>query len=183
MFLNQVVGGGTIGVNGLPTPSGLLARANMFDDLPYIGYEIHQCKNMLAVTYDFTVLGGAVSTINLLDDQGNTAYLPVGTVVTLSWLNVITSLTSGGSATQAWGLTSTTDLLAATAKASIATGFVAGIQTGAASTFVQLSSSSARVQVGNFSYSGKPVTTTIAVAALTAGKWYGYIEFVRSATT
>ena len=185
MILNQTGSAPAPGVNGATIPQGLLNRANVFDDLPYLGYEIHQHKNMLAVTYDFSVLGGAVATINLNDDQGNVAYLPVGTIVTRAWLSVVTAVTSLGSATQAWGLTSTTDLLGATAKASLGTGFVDGVPAynSQVSAFLQLTSSNVQVKVGNFVYSGKPVTTTIGTAALTAGKWYGYIEFVRSSTT
>jgi hypothetical protein len=184
MILNQIAGGATVGVNGLAAVPGLLARANEFDPLPFIGYEIHQCKNMLAVTYDFAVLGGATTAaINLLDDQGNGAYLPVGSYITLNWFNIITQPTSAGSATVAFGVTAANDLLAATAKASLTVGVLAGAVTAAAATYVQLATGNTQVKVGNFVYSGKPVTVTVATAALTAGKIYMYIDFVRSATT
>jgi len=52
--------------------------------------------------YDFAVDGGLISTISL-DAKDNKAVIPSGAIVKAVTAKVLTTLTSGGSATLAWG--------------------------------------------------------------------------------
>lgn len=153
-----------------------ITRANSFDPLPFAGTVMDRTKNFMRVVYDFAVLGGLVSTIPLVDDQGNPAILPQGAIVTNVTAHVITQPTSGGSATVALGsaiAAATTDLMAATAIASLTVGFVAGTPVGTAATW------KGPVTAAN----GSQMQVTIATAALTAGKIYYMVEYTQSTTT
>jgi hypothetical protein len=105
--------------------------------------------------YDFAVDGGADALIT--PTNGET--IPINAVVLGAFINVITAVTSGGSATVSVGLSAgaggAAALLAATAKASLGTGLTVGVPTPA-------------VPV-KMSAAGK-ITFTPAVAVLTAGK-------------
>ncbi len=149
----------------------LLAAYNANDPDPRIGTFLNKTKNSLCAVYDFSVEGGAIATLPLLDDMGNPAILPQGAIVTNVVCNVITALASAGSATLALGSGNsgaTTDLLGATAKASLASGLVAGVPVGTAATSVGPLNASA---------AGCQVQATIAVATLTAGKIYFNIDY------
>jgi hypothetical protein len=114
-------------------------------------------------TYSFAVDGGAISTITPV----GTAALPNKAIITGVTINFSTAVTSAGSATVAVGTSagsSTTSLLAATAKASC-TGLVAGVPTLAAP--IELTAA------GN-------ITVTIATAALTAGVAEIFVYYVVS---
>jgi hypothetical protein len=125
-------------------------------------------KHVLRALYDFSVSGGAVGAISLLDENGKAAVIPNKAIITDSMIDVITAPTSGGSATIALGANTTTDLKAATAIASY-TGIVAGVPVGTAATAVKTTAD-------------RTVTATIAVAALTAGKFYVMVEYILSET-
>lgn len=155
----------------------LLTRFNTEAPFEGMGTELNRTKNMLKFVYDFAVQGGAVGTVNLLDDQGNPAFLPVGAMITRSFLRTVTALTSGGSATIAFSAIAAGDVLAAAAY----TGFsganvlVEGVSTGTAANMKGPVTSTAYTLNGS---QGGNVTATIAVATLTAGKISGYIEYV-----
>lgn len=143
---------------------------------PSVGTVVDRTKCFMRAVYDFTVLGGVASTIPLNDDQGNAAVLPQGAIVTNVVAHVITQPTSAGSATVALGSNisaATTDLMAATAKASLTVGFVAGVPVGTAATWVGPVTGQ----------TGSQIQVTIGTAALTAGKIYYCVEFLISATT
>lgn len=125
--------------------------------------ELHKTKNVLKAVYDFSVSGGAVGDIGLLDDDGNPAKIPANAIVTRVLIDVLTAPTSGGSATVAGKLVNAADLLAATAIASI-TGFVAGKPDEAVANLVKPTSET-------------QVKITVAVAALTAGKFNMFLEY------
>lgn len=149
----------------------LLARGNNYDPLPGMGTIIHKTKNCMKALYDFSVLGGATGSLLLVDDQGNPAILPLNAIVTNVVCIVLTAVTSAGSATVALGsniAAATTDLMAATAKASLASGFVAGVPVGTAATWVGPVTAQA----------GSQVQATIGTAALTAGKLEYIIEYI-----
>ncbi len=130
-----------------------------------LGTLLHRTKGVIKFVYDFAVLGGAISTIPLVDDLGNIgALLPSTAVITRSWVNHITPCTSLGSATVALTFASAADVLAATAVASM-TGTLEGIQDGTATHFIKLSAV-------------HTLSAVIAVAALTAGKFNVYLEYV-----
>lgn len=61
-------------------------------------------KHVERYVYDFSVDGGAVSTISL-SDKANHKALPAGAVVESVVGTVLTAFTSGGSATLEWGNT------------------------------------------------------------------------------
>jgi hypothetical protein len=122
----------------------------------------------MVATYDFAVLGGAVGSVNLLDCDGKAATLPKGAIITMCIIDIITTFTSGGSATVALGSgVATNDLKAATAFGSYTAGLLTGIQTGATSTAIKLTADGT-------------MSATIAVAALTAGKCNVVVEYVVS---
>ena len=129
---------------------------------------LHRAYNVIKGVYDFAVDGGAVGQINLKDDKGNLISLPVGAIVTKAYIDVITTLTSGGSATIAVGAQASGDLLAATAVASWAAGLLAADAVGTVATMKKIATSD------------KPLRLDIAVAALTAGKAKVFIEYVLS---
>lgn len=131
-----------------------------------LGLALNKKRGTLKCVYDFAVLGGAVSTINLVDDDGNPAVLPSKAIITQVYSDVVTAPTSGGSATMSLGANTTVDLLAATAVASW-TGTQAGIPVGTAATMVKLTAQ-------------RNIVMAIAVAALTAGKINVFVDFVLS---
>ena len=135
----------------------------------YPGTELLRYKKHVMVgTYDFSVQGGAVGTVNLKDVNGNNAQLPKGAIITMGIIEVVTSLTSGGSATVALGTgQSGSDLKAALAYGSY-TGLVATIPVETAATSIKLTADNV-------------MTATIATAALTAGKFNVFVEFYLSA--
>lgn len=145
----------------------LLAAANSHTPLEGLGSVIHKTKNCVRAVWDFAVQGGAVGTLNLLDDQGNPCILPKGAYVTNVVLDVVTPCTTSASGTGSLGLLTATDLLAATAAASI-TGLLAGVPVGTAATW-----KGPVTAVG-----GTQVTMGIATGALTAGKFSALIEYV-----
>lgn len=105
--------------------------------------------------YDFSIHGGAVSTINLPIE------IPNGAVIIGAYVDVLTPVTSGGSATIALGLNTNTDVLAATAIGSF-TGVIV-----------------AKAQAASFKLTAsRRLKATIATAALTAGKFAVYVEWV-----
>ena len=123
-------------------------------------------KHVMRAKYDFSVSGGAIGAISLLDENGKAAIIPNKAVITDAMIDVITAPTSGGSATIAIGVNTTTDLKGATAYGSY-TGIVAGVPVGTAATAVKTTAD-------------RTVTATIATAALTDGKFYVLIEYMLS---
>lgn len=135
-----------------------------------LGFELHRTKNIIKAVYDFSVDGGAVSSINLKDEHGNLVILPVGAIVTQVILDVITPCTTSASGTLALTLQSARDLLGATAAASV-TGILAGVPVSTAATCVKVATSA------------KQLKAVIETGALTAGKAYIFIEYMLSAAT
>lgn len=144
----------------------LLNKMNSTAQKIRLGDLIEGQQGCLRATYDFSVLGGAVGTVNLLDPSGNAATLPDKAIVTQVYIDEVTNVTSGGSATIAIGLNTTTDLIGATAIASF-TGIIAGTPTGTAATMVKATAA-------------RTITATIGTAAVTAGKLEVFIEYVVS---
>jgi len=93
--------------------------------------------------------------------------IPDNAIVISGHVDVITAVTSAGAATVAIGLVSGVDLLAATAKASLT--LAAQVPMAAVKTApIKLSAE-------------KAVTVTVGTAALTAGKFDGYIVWMEGA--
>jgi hypothetical protein len=105
--------------------------------------------------YDFAVDGGAIGTITLRG-SGH-APIPNGSIILSGVVEVLTTLTSGGSETTAFTVESAGDILAATAVASMGAGLKSVVPAGTGVTAIKTTAERA-------------VTMTIAVATLTAGK-------------
>jgi hypothetical protein len=118
--------------------------------------------------YSFATDGGAVSTITLRGAGALGGQVPSGSIIIGGYIEVDTILASGGSATVAVGLESTTDLLAATAFGSApwsSTGRKSVIPVGTGVTTVKATAS-------------RSITITIATAALTAGIFRVVLEYI-----
>jgi len=116
-------------------------------------------------TYDFAAQGGVISAITLIDDLGNAQLLPDNAVLLGATCEVVTGVTSGGSATVRFGYTgSDAYFLGNTGKATFdADGKAAKME---ATTPTKLTAA-------------KSLLMTIATSALTAGKlnvWVRYYQ-------
>lgn len=129
-------------------------------------------RNYLRVAhgrYSFAKDGGAISTISLFDGNGRNS-LPAGAIILGGTIDVITTLTSGGSATISLGTSagsSATALVGATAVASWTAGQLALTPVFTAATYVKLTATGS-------------LTATIATAALTAGVFEVHLEYIVS---
>lgn len=113
--------------------------------------------------YDFATDGGAVGAITLRGDK-----LPSGAVILSSVIKVDTAVTSGGAATVSIGTQAATDVRAA---ATLATAPALG-STGA------LNGAVTRATAPVVCTADRDVVATVAVAALTAGRFSVLIEYV-----
>lgn len=139
-----------------------------------LGTEVNRLANRLKCVWNFAVLGGAIGTsgINLLDDQGNPAMLPLGAVVIQSLAYVVTAPV-GTSGTIALKTLATADLMAATAITSLTIGVTwqgKPVTGGAAAAWTTVGPVTAKL--------GSPVTMVIATTAMTAGLINFYIDYL-----
>lgn len=142
-------------------------RMNSVAQKHQLGSLLHKNVNVVVGKYSFAVQGGAVGTVNLLsdlNDSKSTITIPDNAVIKKVYIDVLTDPTSGGSATVAVRLQSAGDLKGATAIASF-TGIMDGVPAGAAANMIKLSAD-------------RTLQATIATAALTAGKFNVYVEYV-----
>lgn len=129
------------------------------------GVDGHSYLHVAMATYDFAVDGGAISAIDLGVD------IPDNAIIVDSLVDVITTLTSAtDAATIAIHTQSADDIVAAVA-ISAATdwdaGLHAGIPVGTAATAIKMTAARA-------------ITATIAVEAVTAGKFIVFIYYIMS---
>jgi len=146
-----------------------LQKAEWRNSAPYEGLEqrLNQKRGVLKAVWDFAVQGGAVSTLALLDENGDAALLPDNAIVVQCYVDVITAMASaGGAGTLALDSEGAGDLLGAV-DADTLSGVNAGIPVGSAATMIKLTAQ-------------RQVSMTIAVEALTAGKISVFVEFVLS---
>lgn len=129
-------------------------------------YETGRLK-LYRADYSFAADGGAVSTIAL----SGTAGLPAGAIILSAYIEVTAALTSGGAATVALQAENAGDIQAAAAV------------TGApwSTTGVKLSSARTRAAAPIKLAAASDVSAVIAVAALTAGAFRVYVEYVEAA--
>lgn len=114
--------------------------------------------------YDFSKQGGAIGTLNLLDDLGQKCQLPNKAIIRDVLIDAVTTATGGVGATIALSSgQGAADLKAATGFASY-TGLLAGIPVGSAATAIKLTAD-------------RNPTLAIATAALTAGKLNVHIQY------
>lgn len=161
--------------------NGLVGRANAAAPLDGpsqagtvygIGTEVNRLANRLKAVYNFAVLGGAVGTINLLDDQGNAAILPLGAVVT-GFLAYVVTAPVGATATIGAKLLAANDLMAQTAITSLTLGVAwqgKPVTGGAGAAWTVVGPVTAKL--------GTQVQMSIATAALTAGYINFYIDYL-----
>ena len=147
-----------------PKNQALYAIMNARDPYPGLGYLLNQTKNMMRVTYDATVLAGT-GTVSLVDDQGNTAILPKGAIVTNVVANVLTAPVPTTSSIQL-NLLTAGDLMAN--KPGTITGFVAGVPVGTAATWVGPVTAQA----------GTTPQAILTASTLSAGKIEWFLEYV-----
>lgn len=119
--------------------------------------------------YSFAVDGGAVSTIAL---TGST-FIPAGSIIVGGFIEVTTTLTSGGAATIAVQVESAGDICAATA--------VASWTTGVKNVLPARTSGSLTASTAVKTTAARDISIVIASAALTAGVFKVVLEYVNAA--
>lgn len=122
---------------------------------------LEPAKRVAYFEYDFSRDGGAVGDIDLRGDG-----IPEGAIVTDGKIHVQTAVTSGGLATVALKLLSAEDVLAATAKATLSANAILDVVP------VRTAATSIRNTTA-----GAKVVATVAVEALTAGKFVVALEY------
>lgn len=163
----------------MPTQNTILNVQNDFDNLATAQDQRHmmgtkmmrQMKLAMVAQYDFANVnqGGAIGAITLIDQNtGKAAQLPKGAVISFALIHILTTLTSGGSATIAVGTgQAANDLKAATAVASYSAGLLAAVPVESAATAIIMAADGT-------------MSMTIATAALTAGKFNVLVEYIMS---
>lgn len=143
--------------------SGGVATADIADDAVTNAKTDGAAVKYLEAVYDFSLDGGLVGSIPMNDASGNPLEIPDKAIVINGHIEVETAVTSGGSATVAFGLLGNTDAFkAATAKGTLVEDYVVG-----ASNDLPLKMAAVT-----------PVLATVAVAALTAGKFRIFIKYI-----
>jgi len=118
-------------------------------------------KKVAYFEYDFSRDGGAVGAIALRGDS-----LPAGAIVTTGKVHINTAVTSDGSATLALKIVGAADVLTATA--------VGSFSSNALLDTVPVNTAATSIKVAT---TGTGMTLTVAVAALTAGKFTVAMEY------
>lgn len=118
-------------------------------------------KRVAYFEYDFARDGGAVGDIAMRGDA-----IPADAIIVDGKVHVNTAVTSGGSATVALKLLTAADIMAATAKASLAQNAILDV----------VPVRTAATAIRNTT-EGVKLTATVAVAALTAGKITVALEY------
>jgi hypothetical protein len=138
-----------------------------YDGVYGLGEQFKLAKTVVRGTYDFSVNGGAVSTISMLDQASSVIVLPNKAIITQVYIDIVTAMTSaGGTGTIALTANSSGDLKAAV-DADTLSGIVAGIPVGTAATMVKCTAD-------------RTLSVAIATEALTAGKFNVFVEYVLS---
>lgn len=118
-------------------------------------------KRVAYFEYDFARDGGAVGDINLRGDA-----IPDDAIVVNGKVHVNTAVTSGGSATVALKMLTAADIMGATAVASLSANAILDVvPVGTAATAIRNTTA------------GVQLKATVAVAALTAGKFTVALEY------
>lgn len=141
-------------------------RAQFDNTSPFEGLDkvLHETVNVVKCKYDFAALGGAVGTLDLLDDDGKAVVIPDNAIIMRAFVDVVTAMTStAGTGTIALQSEGAGDLLA-TVDADTLSGIVAGIPVAAASAIKMTAD--------------RTIKVVIATNALLSGKFNLYIEYV-----
>lgn len=116
--------------------------------------------------YDFAVDGGAVGTIGLI----GSAVIPAGAIIICGFIDVLTTLTSGGAATIAVQVESAGDIVAATGVAS----WTAGLK----NVLPAMTSGSITAATAVKTTAARDISVVIGAAALTAGKFRVVLHYL-----
>lgn len=137
-----------------------------------LGSEIVRGRHLIFKgVYDFSVQGGAISTINLYDPKRgklSALILPASFIISKVLIDVITAPVGVGATIAISSGKTAADLLAATAITSLGIGLVDGIPTTSAASNIKISATVAAP--------GSTVSMAIATTALTAGKFNVFIQ-------
>lgn len=147
----------------------LLNKMNSMASKVQLGTLLRNRKGTLKAIYDVanTKQGGAVGTINLLDEDGNALVLPAGAIITQVYFDVVTAFTStGNDGTFAFNAESAGDLLAAV-DADTKSGVFAGVPVGTGATMIKTTAA-------------RTLTVAVAVHALLTGKMHMFVDYVLS---
>lgn len=144
----------------------LLNKMNSTAQKVRLGNLIKRQKGSVCGKYDFAVQGGAVGSINLIDEEGNAVKIPDNAIVTNAIIDVVTQPTSASTPTVAVGIASTTDILTGTAIASV-TGILQGTPANTVATAIKMAAENT-------------LTTTVAGTTLTGGKFYVHVDYLLS---
>ena len=117
--------------------------------------------------YDFATDGGAVGAINLRGDK-----IPAGARVLSTHIDVATVVTSGGAATVSLGVESATDIRAAATLGTAPSLAAVATPLGAVTRATAAAKTTAE----------RHIVATVAVAALTAGRFSVLVEYVELAS-
>jgi len=143
----------------------LISNAKMADDaITSVELGANEVKS-LCFMYDFSTQGGAVTAITLTDKAGAAQTIPDNAVMVGTWFEGNTTITSGGSAQIALGVTGAATALKAATVISDG-GFAA-----TAVTALSINKTTSAVSV----------LLTPSVAALTAGKFFVWIQYYEGA--
>jgi hypothetical protein len=146
--------------------SAQLSQQNKYSPIEGLAKMAQQSKGCIRASYDYAVQGGAVGNIRLKDELGNDLELPDDAVITRSYIDVKTAPTSGGAATIGVSTGQGAGDVKAAAAIADYTGLVEGLQDGTMAAAIKLTAKR------------QPVIA-VAVAALTAGKFDVFLEFVQ----
>ena len=147
-----------------------LNRMNSTAQRVQLGKELQQKLNVVKATYDFSVHGGAVGTINLDGVDGSDVIIPNGAIIVHGLIDIITAMTStGDNGTIALNSNSAGDLKAAV-DADTLSGLVATIPVGSAATSIKMTAD-------------RTLTVTIATNAILSGKFDLYVQYYYAPTT
>jgi hypothetical protein len=141
-------------VTGSFTAADLVGNVDLDPDLP----------KSLKFQYDFADLGGTATAITLTDDNDAAQTIPDNAVVVNAWFEGVTAMTSEGSATVMLGVTGDTDAF------KTATAFDDAAYAATAATAITNA-------VPFKTTAAVSVIATIAVAALTAGKFNVWVQY------
>ncbi len=145
------------------TENPITAREGDVHAQSSVGVHTPEGKGQVVAEYDFTRQGGVIGTITLAHDP-----LPVGAIVTNSYLEVLTALTSDAAATVAVQIEGADDLVAATA--------ISGAPwntTGRKDTLVEPGTESGYIKLTAV----RQLALLVATADLTAGRFKVIIEY------
>lgn len=134
---------------------------------PFEGFGVllNQKRGLIKAVWDFDDQGGAVGTLNLLDDQGTLITIPDNTIIVQGWIDPYTAMTSTSNDGEiSFALNTAEDLLADVDADSIGTTITALIPAGAAANMVKATAA-------------RNIVMEVKVNALLSGAFSLFLEY------